>query len=218
MKKKYKLLVFDVDGTLVDTDDVVIKTWQELLVKLNYNLNEYSNEFLRGFSGPPLDDSLKKMFPNLELEYTKKLYENITRKYYDSDIHIFANSKEVIDRLKSEGYKLAIFTSKNKEMTLYTLKISGFANYFDLIISRDDVINPKPNIEGLLKIRDFFNINLDDILYIGDSKFDYLTSLNAKIDCILLTILPRKFDNNIKPKAFINSYVDLYKEITNGNY
>ena len=62
-----KLLIFDADGTLFDTDEIIFKTWKELFSLYKPKDTFIDREFTRSFSGPPLSESIKKVFSNIHL-------------------------------------------------------------------------------------------------------------------------------------------------------
>ncbi len=69
-----KLLIFDMDGTLIDTDEVLFQTWKELF--LLYKPKDYviDREFVRGFSGPPVEESIARAFPEKDPKFILNEY------------------------------------------------------------------------------------------------------------------------------------------------
>ena len=209
-----KVLVFDMDGTLIDSDDVIMETWHELF-RL-YKPKDYflDDKIVRTFSGPPLDKTLKKVFPELDQKFILKEYSERTRKYYDTCLKPFPNVEETLLKFKKDGYKLAILTSKNREMTLYSLKNVGLdQNIFDLIIGADEVTHHKPNPEGINRIMSNFGVKPNEVINIGDTEFDYGSGENAGVNTIMMTMKERNYESKIVPLSFCSSYNDLYKEI-----
>ncbi len=136
---------------------------------------------------------------------------------YPKLVKTYPHVKEVLTRLKEKGYKLGIITNKIHSSTLYCLDILDLNNLFDCLICYDDVINPKPNKEPILKAMEQLNASsLQEVLYIGDNKSDYLTAKNADVDCALVNWGPRKLDSDLKPKMFISSFFDLERKLDDG--
>jgi pyrophosphatase PpaX len=209
-----KLIVFDVDGTLVDTDEVILATWKEL-IRL-YKPSDYflDDSIIRTFSGPPLKDSLKRVFPELDQGFIFKEYNRITPSCYKANIRTFSNASEVLNKLKKEGYQLAIFTNKDSKMTRYTLELARIdIKLFSIVVTSDDVENLKPNPEGLLKILNYTNIKAENAINVGDTEFDYYCGKNAGIKTIMMTMKHRNYESKIFPLSFCSNYNDLYKEI-----
>ena len=211
-----KVISFDVDGTLVNTDETVINTWLELYKVYKPKDFKPDIEKARTFSGPPLTESLTKEFPEYDYDFILEQYKERTVKYYDNDIKFFPNVEETLIKLKKDGYKLAILTSKNRYMTLYTLKLANLdANLFDYIVAGDEVSKNKPDPEGLKKIMAHFYISNNELLNIGDTEYDLGAGENAHVDTILMTMCKRKYKSIIHPYKFVNSYNELYEVIKN---
>lgn len=209
-----KLIVFDVDGTLVDTDEVILATWKEL-IRL-YKPSDYflDDDVIRTFSGPPLRDSIKRVFPEMDQEFIFKEYNRITPGLYKTNIRTFPVVVKVLNHLKNDGYKLAVLTNKDSKMTRYTLELAGIdINLFSAIVTADDVKTLKPNPEGLLSILNKLNVKNDEAISVGDTEFDYYCGKNANVKTIMMTMKKRPYESKIFPLAFCPNYNDLYKEI-----
>lgn len=209
-----KLIVFDVDGTLVDTDEVILATWKEL-IRL-YKPSDYflDDDIIRTFSGPPLRDSIKRVFSEMDQEFIFNEYNRITPGLYKDNIRTFSNVVETLNKLKNEGYRLAILTNKDSKMSRYTLELAGIdIGLFDEIITADDVKTLKPNPEGLQKILNKLCIKNTEAISVGDTEFDYYCGVNAGVKTIMMTMKKRPYESKIFPLAFCSNYNDLYKEI-----
>ncbi len=211
-----KLIVLDVDGTLVDTDDIILFTWKKLIELYKPKDFSLADEVIKTFSGPPLKDSLLKVFPEYDLNFMINEYNRVTLEFYPSKIHTFKDSIEVVNRLSNEGYKLAILSSKDGPMIRYTLKMAGFdLSLFSVIVSCDDVKKPKPNPEGLLYIMNKLGIKNNETISVGDTEYDYYCANNANVKVIMMDMKKRVFKSKLFPLAFCSNYNELYKEIKN---
>ena len=209
-----KLIVFDVDGTLVDTDEVILETWKEL-IRL-YKPSDYflDDDVIRTFSGPPLRDSIKRVFPEMNQEFIFNEYNRITPGLYESNIKKFPNVVDILNNLKKDGYQLAVLTNKDSKMTRYTLELAGIdINLFGAIVTADNVKTLKPNPEGLLNILNKLDIKNNETISVGDTEFDYYCGINADVKTIMMTMKKRPYESKIFPLAFCSNYNDLYKEI-----
>ena len=214
-----KLIVFDVDGTLVDTDEVILGTWKEL-IRL-YKPSDYflDDDVIRTFSGPPLRDSIKRVFPEMNQEFIFNEYNRITPGLYESNIKKFPNVVDILNNLKKDGYQLAVLTNKDSKMTRYTLELAGIdINLFGAIVTADNVKTLKPNPEGLLNILNKLNIKNNETISVGDTEFDYYCGINADVKTIMMTMKKRPYESKIFPLAFCSNYNDLYKEIKKYDY
>lgn len=211
----YKCIILDLDGTLLDSDNVVIKTWKELIKTYKNSDYKISDNELRKFSGPPLAETIPYIFPEYDYKEMLNNYCERTKKYYDSDLKIFYHAIKVIRTLKKEEYILGVITQKNYERSSYSLKKFKILNSFDFLISGDTIKYPKPNPYSINVIKEKYHLKNEEILYVGDNYLDYLFAKNANVDNILMTMLPRKYEDTPHPICFLNSYDELYKEIKN---
>jgi phosphoglycolate phosphatase-like HAD superfamily hydrolase len=90
----------------------------------------------------------------------------------------------ILNLLKGEGIKLALFTGKGRRTTQITLSELGLERYFDIIITGDDVENHKPSGDGILKILERLNLRPDEVIFIGDSPSDLKAGREAGVRII----------------------------------
>lgn len=212
----YKLVIFDLDGTLLDTDLLLVLTWVELYKRYKPNGIPRIDDIVT-FSGPPIKQSLHKVFPKEDVDKLYKSFNEISQPLYDEYLTVYPGGKELIEKLKKDNVRLAVLTSKHKGPTKHALEVVGLDNTFDVIVTSNDVIKTKPDKEGVEKILSFYpELSKKDVLYIGDNTSDYLTCLNSSIDSMIVTWGPRKLDKNIKPTYFIDSFDDFYEVINHG--
>ncbi len=206
--KRYSLVIFDMDGTILNSDPMILEAMNVLYDKYR-NGNRTPKEKVIYFSGPPIRETLKKEFPNLDQNFIFEEFHKESYKLYKTHTFSYHHSKEVLLSLKKQGFKLAIVTNKLHSLTEYALECIGLENIFDYIVGFDDVKNPKPNGEGILKAISYFNQNRSSSIYIGDNKSDLDSANNAQIDCCLVNWGPRVLPKEISPKYKINSYLEL---------
>ncbi len=209
------VLVFDMDGTLIDTDEIIYQTWNELFTLFKPKGISVSREETKNFSGPPVEQSIAKAFPEADGTFILKEYRNRTTKYYDNFLRLFPGELEVLNKLHNEGYKMCIATTKNREMAIKCLEKYKIKDYFDIILTSSDGLKNKPAPDMLNYISKKMNIAKENMIMIGDTKFDYHSSKNANVDCILFNGASRHYEDDIKPFAIVNTYDELYKVIKN---
>jgi len=206
--KRYKTILFDMDGTLADTDQMLIASMNDLYDRFNDGKRRPVEEMYY-FSGPPIKQTLAKEFPQLDLEFIFQEFLKVSRPYYDTHVFIFDYEKEVLLRLKEAGIRLGVVTNKTHELTMVTIKNIGLEGVFDVVIGYDDVKNIKPNKEGIIKACNLLSGDLKTTLYLGDNAIDLETANNAGVDCCLVNWGPRVLADDVKPKYKINSYLEL---------
>lgn len=204
--KKYDTILFDMDGTLIDSDPMIAESFRQLS-KLYKKNKVYTTEELAYFSGPPIRDTLAIEFPHMDLDFMVDEFHRICLPLYKTHVFAYPNSHQVLDKLQKDGFKLGIVTNKQHDLTELALKYLSLEKYFTVIVGLNDVKNGKPSSEGMEKaIKEF---NAKKAIYIGDNIIDLESATNANIDCCLVLWGPRKFGNEIKPTFFIKSYLEL---------
>jgi len=177
MTKLFDGFIFDVDGTLTSTNQLIFDSFNFIAKK--YLNRKFTDEEIVAMFGPTEDVILKKWcedkFDEARIEYYK----------YYSDNHwkakLYPGINDILDYLKNKKFPLGIFTGKGREATMITLKKLGVDHYFDLIVTGDDVANHKPSADGILKFVNHFKLKKERVLMIGDSVSDVKASKEAGI-------------------------------------
>ena len=206
---KYRLLLFDLDGTLANTDEMVVQSFYALYKEFKPRVVR-TREELYYFSGPPIRETVKKEFPDYDPKEVHQAFSRISKDFYAPYVVAYKDEIEVLKALKAKGYLLGVVTNKGAPLTKYTFEICHIDGLFDVVISADDVNAPKPDPEGVYKAMDLLNIkNKEDVLYIGDNDIDYVTANNAGVDAMLVTWGPREIKCLDKAKYLAKSYNEM---------
>ena len=177
MNKLFNGFIFDIDGTLTSTNQLIFDSFNFIAKK--YLNRIFSDEEIISLFGPTEDVILKEWCGDKYEEARKDYY-----KYYSAHHGIaglYDGIKEILHHVRSKGYPIGIFTGKGREASIITLTKLGVDHYFDLIITGDDVQNHKPAPEGILKFVNHFGLNTERVLMIGDSVSDVIASKEAGI-------------------------------------
>lgn len=216
MKRKtdIKLVIFDLDGTLINTDLYVVLNHVNLCNHF-YKCCKFDLNTLLSFSGPSLNETYEKYYNDINKDEYLKVFGEFSDKYSNYYSKLYNDELKVLSDLKNSGYKLAIFTSKRRHATMINLKHFDLEKYFDDILCVEDVKSAKPSGEGILKLLEKYNLSKNEALMIGDSDADYFASVDANIGCYLACWGLKKFQSNIKPLKFVTSYNDIAEELIN---
>lgn len=204
-----KLLVLDFDGTLADTVPHVINCILKCIEK--FDLRKLSYDDVLKFNGAVLQDVL------LELGATKEMLPEI-KKYYSeifltdlSDIVLYPNVYETLVQLKNKGIKLTIATNRGRNTMIPLLKHLNLENLIDFVICESDVKNKKPNPDMVEKIKSEYGVSSEDILIVGDTKFDILMGKNCNSSTCIVYYEEKPNNNLIEnnPDYLIGDFSEL---------
>lgn len=174
----YKHLIFDIDGTLVDNEKVVIATWQETILQLFGKHYETSDlNFVLGIPGVTTMERLGAENPQ---EAFVVWGQNFIK--HKAEIELFPHIENTIAALKSKGLDLGLVTSRTHDELNNDFALGEIIGNFDTIICVTDAPRPKPNPDPLLVYMERCGLSPDEVLYIGDSDYDYHCAKNAKVD------------------------------------
>lgn len=167
-----KGLLFDADGTLIDTHDIILTSMRHTLNSL-HGYNYTDEELMRGVGTPLLDQMLS--LANCDEATAEALvadYRKHNDSIHDDGIKTFPGTKDALARLKNAGYKMGVVTSKRHEMAERGLKLTGILEFFEFVIGSDDWPEHKPKPGPILHGCDLLGISPNEAAYIGDSPYD----------------------------------------------
>ena len=184
MKKIVKnQVVFDFDGTLLFTDDIVSDSFRYMFSYYGFPL--VSGERIRQtFGGLMIDEitTLRNEYNiNADPEEMLAVYRSYHGDHFEEKIRLFDGVKELLDALIERGCALYLLTSRKKNSTYRGLKHFGIENYFSLIVTADDSPFVKPDKRAVLSVLEKANKSPENAVLIGDSHFDIECAKNANI-------------------------------------
>jgi len=181
---KIKAILFDFDGTLANTNGVVLESWKHVYEFLKMPLPQDTVIF-KTF-GENLEESFEKAFPNQNIEKLLKVYRTYMQEIFCKKVTLFDGMGELIKTLKEQGYKLGIVTSRYWSM----LKEMGYdceeLHLMDTIISGDEVKEHKPHPMPCLKAIENLKVLPNEAIMVGDSSLDILCGKNAGLFTVLV--------------------------------
>lgn len=178
--KKYSHIVFDVDGTLIDNEKVLLSSLQKAIEQTDGRRIEA--EGLRFSLGIPGMDALVRLNVS-DPAAAHALWEQINTRHA-AETRLFDGISEAVAALSQKGYILGVITSRTRDELLDEVagRLAPVIHYFGLLVCADDTPLHKPNAEPLLFYMDRTGAAPCDILYIGDSIHDYHCAKGAGVD------------------------------------
>lgn len=174
----YNTVIFDVDGTLIDTERAVLGSLQKML-KTDYDrVTEIQDlTFVLGIPG-------STALPQLGIKDIHKGNErwNFFMKDFFSSIEVFSGISDVLDTLKRRNIVQGIVTSKTTEELINDFIPFGLMSYLTHTVCANDTEKHKPNPEPILKFLEISGADPETSIYIGDTIYDYECARDAGVD------------------------------------
>lgn len=183
MSKRYRLVVFDWEGTLSDTLGQVLNCVANEARRLNFG--ELDEEVARNSVELGLVHAIKKVFPNLTITEYERLINAVQESLMSrhSDVYLIPGAKDIVQRLYHAGIDLAIATNKGKTSLQKALHTTGLDKYFKVTRSAGQTA-PKPSPEMLEEILAVYSFSVQDAVMIGDSLTDIEMAKSIGMDAI----------------------------------
>ncbi len=183
--RQIRLILFDLDGTLVDSVGDLAWCGNEMLGRLN--LPRHDAEAARSWVGNGLERFVKRVLTGeMDAEPVAGLYDRgleIFRELYAAHASdrsvVYPGVLETLQRLLSKDLKLACVTNKPEPFTSRLIDEMGLGDYFELIVAGDTTARKKPDPMPLHYAADHFGIEYDRCLMVGDSSNDVLAARAA---------------------------------------
>ena len=179
-KPKKPILLFDLDGTLLDTEKAILASYTQVLQEYRPE-NQITQEELLGLLGPTLSSGFAKYLNAEEIDGAIHRYRELNIQLHPTHVSIIEGAKEIIDQLKMDGYRVGIVSSKKKDVCILGLSQFGMQDAFETIIGHDEVKKHKPDPEGIFLACKEMGVGHDDVIYIGDSATDVLAAKEAAV-------------------------------------
>jgi len=177
----YKCIIFDIDGTIINTEKAVIGSLQKTLKEVQGR--DYEHDELTFVLGIPSSSSL----PMLGIQNVDEIHEiwsGYMKDYY-SDIHIYPNIDLVLKTLHDAKIMTGIVTSKTKKELQDDFVPFDLMKYLPFIITADDTRKHKPNPEPIQKFLEISGASKSEAIYIGDTIYDMKCAEDAGVDFAL---------------------------------
>ena len=215
-----KLCIFDLDGTVLDTAPSIAHYGNLALQK--HGIEPIDEKEYKYFAGDGAKILIKRML-NYHNCYSDELHASVFKLYnemYNADVTcktvIFDGLKEILDRLKADGYHFAIVSNKPDFAAKTVANALYGEGYFDRVIGQKEGSALKPNPSEVFSVMQELGAKAEDCVYVGDTDTDMLTGKNANLYTIgvLWGFRPRDELESSGADAIAATPEELYKTIT----
>ncbi len=209
-KKRYDLIVFDWDGTVVDSTAVISNSIRAAARDLD--LPVPSEEAARHVIGMGLQQALRHAVPEAPEAMIQPLMERYRHHYFaqDGDIALFDEARETIAELHGGGHLLAVATGKSRNGLDRSMRASGMEPYFHATRTADQTFS-KPHPAMLLELMDELEAEPARVLMVGDTTHDLQMAINAGVNALGMThgAHPPEQLQELQPLALLNDFSEL---------
>lgn len=207
---KYQLIVFDWDGTLLDSAAAIVQAIQAACRDLELPVPDDNQA--RHVIGLGLADAMRCVMPDLRPDQCRAMVDRYRYHYLSGDhnLTLFAGVREMLARLQAAGHVLAVATGKSRLGLERALDHSGLRPYF--LASRcADECHSKPHPQMLQELMAEFAVAAGTVMMIGDTSHDLLMAKNAGVDALAVTYGAHASEDLLEyaPLAALDSVPDL---------
>ncbi|MDH5660424.1 MAG: HAD-IA family hydrolase [Gammaproteobacteria bacterium] len=217
MNHQAKLIVFDWDGTLMDSAAHIVNCLQIAITELN--LAPKTDNELKNIIGLGLREALFALYPQGNEKELNALTARYREHFFDQDhepCELFAGARELIEELDAKDYFLAIATGKGRNGLDKVLKDTGMGDFFPITRCADES-HSKPHPQMLLDIIDWYGVDANETIMVGDTEYDLLMAHNADANSVGVTYGVHEEQRllNCKPLICVDNMNDLHHWLIN---
>ena len=205
---KYDTILFDLDGTLLDTNTLILQSFTYVF---DHYLPDYQYTQADQLAciGPTLKQTFSRLAPEREAELTAA-YRQWNIANHDRLVHAFPQVQETLAQLQQMGCQLAVVTSKRRDVVEMGLTLCDLKQYFPVVVTYDDVENHKPEPDALhLALAQLTPSG--NVLMVGDNSHDIHGAQNAGVDSVGVawSIKGKAFMEDLHPTYLIDTMSEL---------
>lgn len=176
---EFRGLLFDLDGTLLDTNELIIQSFQHTFS--SHYKRTVSHEELFPYFGKPLRAAMEALGDGSDAEELIKTYREFNHQHHDTLTTVFDGVEATLEALWQQDVNMAVVTSKTKETALRGLRLFNLDKYFPIVIGCNECENHKPHPEPVIKALANLGLPAQACLMIGDSPFDLISATAAGV-------------------------------------
>jgi beta-phosphoglucomutase len=181
-----KAVIFDWDGTLADTKQAVVQSFQKVLVEIGCIVTD---RFVERLMGVGTKNTLEKALKRCNMKFDDETLENLVRDKVESQVELFEKvnlfdgATELLNEMQGRT-KIALATMSSRKVIDKLLPAKKIEGCFDVVVTEDDVSKPKPEPEVFLVSAAKLGVDTEDCVVLEDSVFGVRAAKEAKMKCI----------------------------------
>lgn len=180
-----KLIIFDLDGTLVDAYGAIIRSFNYIMQRLKYPKQD--DLVIRRAVGWGDENLLKPFLNPKDLKQGLHLYRRHHKTALVKESCLFPGVNKVLRHFQDKGYKLAVASNRPTKFSWILIRHLGLKKYLDYVLCADRLRYAKPSPEILNKIMQRFSLKACQTIYVGDMTIDAQAGRRAKVKTIIVT-------------------------------
>lgn len=210
--RDYQLLIFDWDGTLVDSIARIVTAMHQAADLCG--VPRRSDEAVKGIIGLALPQAITTLYPELdEAAHVERFHAAYSERYVALDrtpSAFFEGVEQSLARFREQGYQLAVATGKSRRGLQRILDTLGWQDYFDITRCADETAS-KPDPRMLHEILQHCGVSAEQALMVGDSSFDLEMAQRAGMDSVAVGYGAQTLEalSRYEPKLSINHFTQL---------
>lgn len=202
MKKKYVIL--DFDGTIANTNNVIIDSWQATFE--HYLGQRKPVREIEATLGETLKHTINELLPDEDYEEVRDYYRAYQDAHCEGQVHVFAGVRELMELLRAEGYRIGIATSRSAHSFWNYMRELDLDRYVDEQVTMEDVTKHKPDPESINKLLAKFGGRPEETIMVGDTKFDIGCANRAGVDSVLVGWSHYVDEESMAADGFVPTY------------
>lgn len=209
--RPYSLLIFDWDGTLMDSAAHIVTCMQSAIKRLNAAPCE--DEAIRNIIGLGLNEAVLTLYPEADQAFIQAIADEYRQEFLvrnQQKTELFKGTRLVLEQLQAEGYDLAVATGKSRRGLDKVLTETQLGQVFPITRCADETFS-KPHPLMLEEILTDLNTDVSQALMIGDTEYDIQMANNIKMDALAVTYGVHSLERlqTFKPRGYIDRISDL---------
>lgn len=217
MNHDAKLIVFDWDGTLMDSAAHIVACLQNVITELK--LEPKTDAELKNIIGLGLREAFVALYPQAGDEELTSLTHHYREHFFDKNAtpcELFDGARELVEELDTKNYFLAVITGKGRNGLDKVLNETGMGKHFPVTRCADES-HSKPHPQMMLDVIDYYGVNASQAIMVGDSEYDLQMANNANARSVAVTygVHEKQRLLDCKPITCLDSIDELHNWLLN---